>query len=588
MEKIKSRDIHKGILAAGLLLLGISAYADPPAPARTPAQNAFETFVGSTVVRSTAPGAAPVRNYSFYSQFNSTANPELGQFANHLALQLVPGNTPAILAQRADLAASLLERFQGLAGVGYTSNTRRQEQYALAALMYALGRPAGDAPYPIYLLPVRTSEESDRARQDIIRFYHFAVDAWFPVSPQNSAAVNAENTASRNTWKNERPPLAATNFIHELTRGIHFANNTDPATGGYYATMAPLDGGRTQPPLAQLFPFAAGRPVAHPEGAGDNPFVRTHPAPPPPPPPPVPVLTTSHSGTPVLNFSRMAESSSSYTWRNVPAPGGRTQRVLYHAQPGGASVEVGRVWSQGGFTYLNYTGPGGSSQQYGHLYPLGAGGALPTGQITALPPGIDYSSVRPQAVRDVLGGTRQVVLLPAGNGRYQDLAGNPYETAARQEQVYYACGWRGRRTCVGYQSSSEIRPVDPGSAPHAALAMPTAGAPAAAGHFSVVTSAQPNEWGARRIVHRNGHPVGYVIQVGGQDVIFVGSPTSHRWAIYAMDGTPITLNFSGQAIITRTFGGRSVGLIPVGGRRYVDVAGRRFEVNGNAVRRVDL
>ena len=449
MEKIKSQDIHKGILAASLLLLGISAYADAPAaPARTPAQNAFETFVGSTVVRSTAPGAAPVTNWSFYSQFNSTANPELGQFANHLALQLVPGNSQAILTQRAELAAVLLERFRGLAGEGYTSNTRRQEQYALAALMYGLGRPAGDVPYPIYLLPVRTPEESARARQDIIRFYNYAVDAWYPVNSQNSAAVNTENTAARELWKNQRPPLAATNFIHELTRGIQFANNTDPATGGYYATMASLDGGRTQPPLAQLFGFAAGRPVQHPDGAGDNPFVRTHPA---PPPPPVPVLTTSPSGTPVLNFSRMAESSSSYTWRTVPAPGGRTQRVLYQSQAGGASVEVGRVWSQGGFSYLNYTGPGGNSSQYGHLYPLGAGGALPTGQITALPPGIDYSRIQSQAVSDVLGGTRQVVLLPTGNGRFQDLAGNHYETATRQEQVYYACGWRGRRTCVGTQ-----------------------------------------------------------------------------------------------------------------------------------------
>ena len=369
------------------------------------------------------------------------------------------------------------------------------------------------------------------------------------------------------------------------TTPVQFANNTDPATGGYYATMASLDGGRTQPPLAQLFGFAAGRPVQHPDGAGDNPFVRTHPA---PPPPPVPVLTTSPSGTPVLNFSRMAESSSSYTWRTVPAPGGRTQRVLYQSQAGGASVEVGRVWSQGGFSYLNYTGPGGNSSQYGHLYPLGAGGALPAGQITALPPGIDYSRIQSQTVSDVLGGARQVVLLPTGNGRFQDLAGNHYESATRQEQVYYACGWRGRRTCVGTQESSEIRPTDPGSAPHQALAMPTAGAAAAAGQFSVVTSPQPNEWGARRIVHRNGHPVGYVISVGGQDVIFVGSPTSHRWAIYRMDGTPVTLNFSGQPIITRQFGGRSVGLIPVGGRRYVDVAGRQFEVNGSAVRRVDL
>lgn len=557
MESKNHRSLGGLVLSAAVLMLTLAsaASADAPPPPPTAEQRAFEMFYGSDT-RGLTGGATGF--YQLFGTGTDFANTR-SSFAAHMAAQVAP-EEPA----RTNLTRALLAEFNGLLG---TSERRNYTgQYVLAVLFYGLGRTAEQTSPPYNMLPVRTPEERARFLDSLKLLYR-----------QYTASVRGGRAED---YQSE-PFGADPGFFARLAQDVKtFAQ--DPADHRWYATVS-ASSPRHPVPLERLGAFMLGHRLPLNQTDPSNPFVAPPPPPPAPPPPP-PVLTTAPHGTPVLDFARIGQAGSGYAWRTVTATNGRQQRVLYQ-RTDGTDVEVGRLWSQGGFRYLNYTGPGGNPSQYGHVFPIGASG-LPPGQITALPPGVDYSRIRSQTVHDVTGGTRQLVLLPQGNGAYQDLAGNSFQTTTSQQPVYYACGFRGRRTCMGYQESQEIRPVTNGGAPPARLQLAAASAAPTQGQYSLVTQAQPNEWGARRVLQRNGHPVGYVISVGGQDVIFMGSPTTHSWAIYRMDGTAVTTNFSGQSIISRSYRGRTVHLIPTGGNRYVDVAGRQFEVSGSAVRQL--
>ncbi|MBI3298478.1 MAG: hypothetical protein HYZ75_09965 [Elusimicrobia bacterium] len=554
MENRGLKGMVRGIMAAALLAAATAtAGATEPAVAMTPAQEAFETFFGSNTADQNG----------FYNNFYSSGTPQMAALADHLAGQLAPALTGN---RRTYLVGQLLARLNAVSGPNYNDHPSIREQYVLTTILYGLGRPAGAAVPPLNTIPVRTDAERAAFLARLTESYNHYLDL-----------LDIRVPGSATAWR-DYPPMAHVGFLTELARDLHYTGERAPGTASWIVRVDQRNDGPS--PFSLLAPFASGRTVGS-ATAGGNPFspVRL--------PPPPPILTTSPEGGPVLDFARLGAAGSGYSWQSVAVDGGRTQRVLTQ-QIDGAPVEVGRVWSQGGFNYLNYTGPNGNPQDYGHVFALGANGALPAGQASALPPGVDYSRIQTQTVTDVTGGRSQVVLLPTGSG-FQDLAGNTYAASTRYEPVYTACGRFGRQTCVSHRATQEIRPTA-AAAPPERLSLPAAGAAPTAGQYALVTQDQPNQWGSRRILQRNGQPVGYVISVGGQDVIFMGSPTSTRWAIYGMDGRPITLTYSGQPFVNHNFRdsrgeSHTLALIHTGGSNYVTAAGITYEAHNGGYRR---